>query len=145
MGNVSLQHWFDATPAWKCPCNCLTQQSPEIGQGSCWTSEFKLYSCADNGLATLCNSERDTVAVAQLIWQEQVCDNDWGVFMLKCGGLRISGRVVEWFWMAKCNHYCWNCITWCLLWGQDMPTRCWLCVVFVCACACLFWLCFGSL
>ena len=59
------------------------------------------------------------MAVAQLIWQEQVCDNDWGVFMLKCGGLRISGRVVEWFWMAKCNHYCWNCITWCLLSCED--------------------------
>ena len=28
-----------------------------------------------------------------------------------------------------------------VLWGQDMPTRCWLCVVFVCACARLFWLC----
>ena len=26
------------------------------------------------------------------------------------GGLHVemAGRVVEWFWVAKCNHNCWN-------------------------------------
>ena len=92
--------------------------NPEIGQGSCWTSESKLDSCADNGLAVLCNSERDTVAVAQLIWQEQVCEMIGGSSLFRCG-LWVSGRVVECFWMASCNHCCWNCITWCLLFCED--------------------------
>ena len=54
--------------------SCLkmpTQQSYStmswICQRSCGTSESKLDSCADNGPAALCNSKRDTVAVAWLI------------------------------------------------------------------------------
>ena len=28
------------------------------------------------------------------------------------GGLHIemAGRMVEWFWVAKCNHNCWNSV-----------------------------------
>ena len=37
------------------------------GQGSCGTSESKSDSSADDGLAALRNSKRDTVAVARLV------------------------------------------------------------------------------
>ena len=28
-----------------------------------------------------------------------------GVFMFE-----MAGRVVEWFWVAKCSHNCWNSV-----------------------------------
>ena len=66
MGKASLQYWFDATPAWKFPRNCLTQPRREFGPGSLGTSESKLDSCADDGPAAPRDSKRDTVAVAWL-------------------------------------------------------------------------------
>ena len=74
-GKASLQHWFDATLAWKCPRNCLTQPCHEFGQGSCGTSESKSDSWADDGPAVLRNSKRDTVAV---VWLDRlVITNMW--------------------------------------------------------------------
>ena len=90
MGKASLQHWFDATPAWKCTRNCLTQPCHEFRQGSCGTSVSKLDSCADDGPAAL--------RLSHLVTTHN--------YLIMIGGgtgglhVEMAGRVVEWFWVA---------------------------------------------
>ena len=95
IGKASLQHWFDATLAWKCSCNCLTQPCHEFGQESCGAFESKSDSCADDGPAAPRNSKRDTVADS-FSNNNIVITIGWGrvgVFMLRWPGewLNVSG------------------------------------------------------
>ena len=67
-------------------------------------------------------------------------------YVIMIGGLNVelatfkSLVVVEWFWMAKCSHNCWSCITWfCKIFcesilqgqGDSCSTAC-LCIPFLC-------------
>ena len=111
MEKASLQHWFDATPAWKCPRNCLTQPCHEFGQGSCRASESKSDFCADDGPTALRNSIRD-----KWLWPDLFSNNKYVTMIGWAGGggwggsSCWDGHSVEWFWVSKCNHSCWNSV-----------------------------------
>ena len=70
-----------------------------------------------------------TAVEIQWLWPDSFSNNKY-VIMIGEGGLHVemTGRVVEWFWMAKCNHNCWNSVAESFvkasyLARQDMPTR----------------------
>ena len=63
---------------------------------SCGTSEPKSDSCADE------------IAIAkeiQWLWPDSFSNNKYVIMT------EMAGRVVGWFWVAKCNHNCWNSVT----------------------------------
>ena len=105
MGKASLQHWFDASPAWKCPRNCLTQACHEIWPRKLWYIRIQI--------RLLCwwwtsSSLQKGHSGSSLIWKQQIMWSwGWGE-----GGLHaeMAGTVVKWFWVATCNHNCWNSV-----------------------------------
>ena len=49
----------------------------------------------------------------QWLWPDSFTKNKYLIMIGGGGGglhVEMAGRVVEWFWVAKCNHNCWNSV-----------------------------------
>ena len=52
----------------------------------------------------------------QWVWPDSFSNNKYVITIGGGGGrgaffyVGLAGRMVEWFWVAKCNHNCWNTV-----------------------------------
>ena len=103
MGKASLQHWFDASPAWKCPRNCLTQLCHEIWPRKLWNIRIQIRLLCWWWTISSMQKGHSGSSLTHL-------ETTNYVIMGGCLHAEMAGTVVKWFWVAMCNHNCWNSV-----------------------------------